>query len=418
MDYSRLFNTLTDSIVVISPEYTILAATDAFLKNSMRTREQIIGKQFLLEAFPEKEIPYEENPVKKSLDQVLKTKATARLEVMRYDVERPESEGGGYEERYWEVSQMPVLDSEGNVEYIVQKANDVTEREVARKAMNASEEKFRFMADELPQLVFTTDKDGNLTYFNKRWEGYTGIAVDELMQNGWQAIIHPDDLEQTGAKWEAASKAGTDMQIELRKRDKDGTFRWHLCRSIPMKDTNGAITMWVGSSTDIHDTRKLVQELLESNEQMAQLSDQVQQAYEKAESERKMLEMLMMEAPAMFVILEGPEHRFKLLNDKYQQLYPGRQLVGLPLGEALPEIKQQGFIELLDNVYNTGEIFVAEGVPILLPKNGKGPLEERFFNFSYQPIFEAGNVTGILAFGYDITNEVLYKRKLETPGQE
>jgi hypothetical protein len=131
-----------------------------------------------------------------------------------------------------------------------------------------------------------------------------------------------------------------------------------------------------------------------------------------------MLETLIMEAPAMFVILKGPEHRFELLNEKYQQLYPGRNLVGLSLGEALPEIKEQGFIQLLDNVYYTGETFVAEGVPIMLPKDGTGPLEERFFNFSYQPIFEAEKVTGILAFGYDITNEMLFKRKLENPGQE
>ncbi|WP_299701836.1 PAS domain-containing protein [uncultured Pontibacter sp.] len=413
MDLNKLFNSLPDSIVVISPEYTVLGATDAFLISSMRTREQIVGTHFLLEAFPEKDVPYEKNPVKKSLDKVLKTKSTARLDVMRYDIERPASAGGGYDVRYWEASQIPVLDSEGNVEYIMQKAVDVTERESAKKALHESQDKFRFMAEVMPQLIFTTDKEGNLNYFNQRWERYTGIELDELMQDSWQTIIHPDDLQLTRAKWEAALKGGTNMQLELRIRDKEGTYRWHLCRSIPMKDANGGISMWVGSSTDIHDTRKLVQELLESNEQMAQLSDQVQHAYEKAESERKTLEMLMMEAPAMFVILEGPEHRFELLNDKYQQLYPGRNLVGLPLGEALPEIKQQGFIELLDHVYNSGETYVAEGVPIMLPKEGKGPLEERFFNFSYQPIFESEKVTGILAFGYDTTNEVLYKQKME-----
>jgi PAS domain S-box-containing protein len=417
MDFNKLFNSLPDSVVVISPEFTILAATDAFLGTSLRTREQIIGKHFLLEAFPEKGIAYEENPVKKSLDQVLKTKNTAQLDVMRYDIKRPESDGGGYDVRYWEVSQIPVLDSEGNVEYIMQKALDVTERELAKKALDESHDKFRFMAEVMPQLIFTTDKDGKLTYFNKRWEGYSGIALDELMKNGWQTTVHPDDLASTRAKWEAALKEGTDLQVELRKRDKTGTYRWHLCRSIPMKDANGAISMWVGSSTDIHDTRKLVQELLESNEEMVQLSDQVQHAYEKAESERKTLEMLMMEAPAMFVILKGPKHRFELLNDKYQQLYPGRNLVGLPLGEALPEIKQQGFTKLLDHVYSSGETYVAEGVPIMLPKDGNGVLEERFFNFSYQPIFESGKVTGILAFGYDTTNEELYKRKMENSAQ-
>ncbi|MBX0293232.1 PAS domain-containing protein, partial [Hymenobacter sp. HSC-4F20] len=209
----------------------------------------------------------------------------------------------------------------------MQKPLDVTEREITQDALQKSEEKFRFMAEAMPQLIFTVDQEGKPSYFNKRWEEFTGISLEELVQTGWHQVIHPDDLENTMAKWEAAHKAGTEMQVELRKRDKNGIYRWHLCRSIPMKDAVGTITMWIGSSTDIHDTRKLVQELLDSNEQMVLLADQVQHAYEKAESERKTLERLIMEAPAMFVILRGPEHRFELMNDQYQQLYPGRNLI-------------------------------------------------------------------------------------------
>ncbi|EJF09222.1 signal transduction histidine kinase [Pontibacter sp. BAB1700] len=399
--------------MVLSPEYKVVAATDAFLESSLRTRDQLIGLHFLLEAFPERENSYQDNAIKKGLDQVLQTKKAVRLGAMRYDIQKPESQGGGYEVRFWEVNQTPILDSEGNVEYIMQKPFDVTEREVSQVALQKSEEKFKVMAEALPQLIYTIEPGGKTSYFNKRWEEYTGINLETLLQIKWDQMIHPDDLENTLAKWETAAKEGAEMQMELRMRDKNGTYRWHLSRSIPMKDADGNITMWIGSSTDIHDTRKLVQELLDSNEQMALLSDQVQHAYEKAESERKTLERLIMEAPAMFVILRGPEHRFELMNDKYQQLYPGRNLIGMPLGEALPDIKAQGFTKLLDRVYETGETYIAEGVPIILPKDGTDEMEERFFNFSYQPMYEAGKITGILAFGYDITNEILFKRKLE-----
>ncbi|WP_276496435.1 PAS domain-containing protein [Pontibacter litorisediminis] len=414
MDFVKVFENVPEALVVVSPAYKILAATDRYLQITMRRREDIVGLHFLQEAFPDKELPYEENPVRKSLDRAVSAKQVDYLDVIRYDLTKPD---GTYEERYWEASHTPVLDSEGNVEYIIQRTSDVTEREKAKRALHESNEKFRFMAEAMPQLVFTTDDKSQVTYFNKRWEEYTGVTLEQLHQASWHEIIHPDDLKVTQEKWERAILNGEAMQVELRKRDKDGEYRWHLCRANPMKDAEGHITMWVGSSTDIHDTRKLVQELLESNEQMAQLSDQVQHAYEKAESERKTLETLIMEAPAMFVLLKGPEHRFELLNDKYQQLYPGRNLIGLPLAEALPEIEEQGFINLLDNVYNTGETYVAEGVPILLPQKGTRPLEERFFNFSYQPVYVAGKVTGILAFGYDTTNEVLFKRKMENLGQ-
>lgn len=413
MDFNLLFDSIPEPIVVLSREYKVVAATDAFLETSLRTREQLIGSHFLLEAFPEKELAYQDNLVRKGLDQVLETKQPVRLGVMRYDIHTPGSKEGAYEVRYWEINQTPVLDSEGNVTYIIQKPLDVTERETSQAALQKSEGKFRFMADAMPQLIFTVDQDGSISYFNKRWEEYTGKSLQELMQTGWQQVIHPDDLESTMAKWEVAASSGTEMQIELRKRDKNGTYRWHLCRSIPMKNAEGNITMWIGSSTDIHDTRKLVQELLDSNEQMVLLADQVQHAYEKAESERKTLERLIMEAPAMFVILRGADHRFELMNDRYRQLYPGRDLIGMPLGEALPDIKAQGFTKLLDKVYQTGETYIAEGVPIILPKAGSDEMEERFFNFSYQPIYEAQKITGILAFGYDITNEILFRKKLE-----
>lgn len=417
MDYNKLFSHIPAAMVVVSPEYKVLDATDAYLMITMRTRDQIIGKHFLLEAFPDKELSYEENPVRASLDRALQSKQVDYLDVIRYDIPRPETEGGGYDVRFWEASHTPALDEEGNVAYLIQHTSDVTEREMAKLALSESEEKFRFMAEAMPQLIVTTDATGELTYLNRRWENYTGFSLDELLREGWQKVIHPDDLLPVTAKWEEAFQNKANMQVELRKRDKDGMFRWHLCRTQPMEDNEGNIIMWVGSSTDIHDTRVMVQELLETNEQMALLSDQVQHAYEKAESERKVLEKLFMQAPAMFCILKGPEHRFELINEKYQQLYPGKEMLHKPLAEAVPEIVEQGFIALLDEVYNTGIAYIAEEVPIMLDKYSNGELEETYFTFSYHPIFESEKVSGILAFGYEVTEQVEFRKKLQELGR-
>ncbi|GAB3532631.1 hypothetical protein GCM10027443_16700 [Pontibacter brevis] len=417
MDYTQLFRNIPEALVVLSPEYKILAATDKYLEITKRTREQILGKHFLLEAFPNKELSYEENPVRVSLDRAIQSKKIDYLDVIRYDLPKPEAEGGDYEVRYWEASHTPVLDADGNVEYLIQRTTDVTERESAKLALSESEEKFRFMAEAMPQLIFTTDAAGELTYLNKRWERYVNLPLEDLSQEDWQKIVHPDDLPVVKAKWEEAFRNGTDIQMELRKRDKDGHYRWHLCRTLPMEDESGNIVMWVGSSTDIHDTRIMVQELLESNEQMAVLADQVQDAYVKAENERKMLETLFMQAPAMFCILKGPEHRFELINDKYQQLYPDKDMLHKPLAEAVPEIVEQGFIALLDGVYNTGKAYIAEEVPIMLDKGNRGKLEETYFTFSYHPIFESDKITGILAFGYEVTEQVMFKKKLQELGE-
>ncbi|RDV13629.1 PAS domain S-box protein [Pontibacter diazotrophicus] len=417
MDYTKLFRHIPEAMVVLSPEYKILDATDAYLKITRRSASQIIGKHFLLEAFPNKELSYEENPVRASLDKALQSKKVDYLEVIRYDLPKPEAEGGEYDVRFWEASHTPVLDEEGNVAYLIQHTSDVTERELAKMALTESEEKFRFMAEAMPQLIFTTNAAGELNYLNKRWERYTDVPLEELRQENWQKVIHPDDLPAVMAKWEEAFRNGVGMQVELRMRDKDGLFRWHLCRTQPMEDEEGNIIMWVGSSTDIHDTRMMVQELLATNEQMSLLSDQVQQAYEKAESERKMLETLILQAPAMFCILKGPEHRFELINEKYHQIYPTRELLHKPLAEAVPEIVEQGFIELLDGVYNTGKPYIAEEVPIMLDKNNNGNLEETYFTFSYHPIFESDKVSGILAFGYEVTEQVKFREKVQELGK-
>ncbi|MFD3003145.1 PAS domain-containing protein [Pontibacter toksunensis] len=417
MDYHKIFRHIPQAMVVVSPNYIILAATDEYLRLTKRTIEQISGKHFLLEAFPDRVLTYEENPVRKSLDKTLQSKKIDFLDVIRYDLPNPDAGDGEYDVRYWEASHTPVLNAEGRVEYIIQQTSDVTERELAKLALSESEEKFRFMAEAMPQLIFTTDATGELTYLNKRWEIYTSFPLHELLQEGWQKVIHPDDLPAVSAKWEEAFHNKANIQIELRKRDKHGVFRWHLCRTQPMEDEEGNIIMWVGSSTDIHDTRVMVQELLETNEQMSLLSDQVQHAYEKAESERKMLETLLVQAPAMFCILKGPEHRFELINERYQQLYPNKEMLHKPLAEAVPEIVEQGFIELLDEVYNTGKAYVAEEVPIMLDKNNTGELEETYFTFSYHPIFESDKVSGILAFGYEVTEQVKYRKKLRELGR-
>lgn len=419
MDYQKLLKYIPEPIVVVSPAYRVLAATNEYLRVTMRTEEELLG-QHILEAFPDNPDSDEsknERLLRESLDRALKSKRVDYLDVLRYDIPRPAAQGGGFDIRFWEASHTPVLDKEGEVEFIIQRTSDVTEREIAKLALSESEDKFRFMAEAMPQLIFTANAAGKLTYFNQRWVQYTGIPIKELLNSGWEKVIHPEDLAGSKTKSDEALASGRELQLELRKRDKDGSYRWHLCRMLPMRNEENEIVMWIGSSTDIHDTRQMVQELLESNEQMALLSDQVQQAYKEAEKERKTLERLFMESPAFFCMLKGPEHRFELINQNYQKIFPQRELLHKTVEEALPEVVEQGFIELLDKVYNTGETFIAEETPIRLDRYSTGKLEELYLSFSYQALYdEEGHIMGVLVFGYDVTEQVRYRQKLEELG--
>jgi PAS domain S-box-containing protein len=109
-------------------------------------------------------------------------------------------------------------------------------------------------------------------------------------------------------------------------------------------------------------------------------------------------------SPSFSALLDGPEHRFVLTNPAYQQLIGHRDVIGLTVRTALPEVEGQGFLELLDNVYTTGEPYVGKSVHLTLQPIAGGPPETRYLDFVYQPIKdELGQVTSIFVEGLDIT---------------
>ncbi|PSR57498.1 histidine kinase [Adhaeribacter arboris] len=421
MDLHELFVNIPEALIVIAPDYTVLEVTNKYLTLVLRTREQLIGKN-LLEAFPDS--PDDSNSkntslLRESINKTFREKKTIYFEPLRYDIVRPESEGGGYETRYWEASHTPILNAAGEVKYLIRRTSNVTQRELAKLAHLETENKFKFMTDAVPQLIHTADTQGNVTYVNQRWLNYTGLSAEELLGTGWRNLFHPDDLAAVQKKMDAALPPNEEFQAEVRIRNKEGNYRWHLTKSLPLVNLSGDVKVRVGSNTDIHDTKILVQELLATNEQMAQLSDQVQLAYQKAEAERATLERLIMRAPGLFCILKGSELRFELINPAYQNLYPGRELLHKMVAEALPEIGEQGYLQVLNTVYQTGQDYVAEEVPFTLNRLPGQEPEQIYFNFTYQAIFDAaGHVTGILGFGYDVTPQVIFKRKLKDLGYE
>ncbi|QNF32237.1 PAS domain-containing protein [Adhaeribacter swui] len=417
MDALKLFHNSPENLIVVSPEYKILDATNAYLQVTRRQREEIVGLHFLLEAYPDPNYTFEENPVRISFEKVLQTKKVDYMELVSYRIALPEFEGGGFYDSYWEASHTPVLDDAGNIEYIIQKTIDVTERELARQARVISEKKFKFLMDTIPQVIFTTDGAGKVNHINKRLINYTGISEEEGYSPDfdWSTLVHPEDLPRLTSSVQEALKQKNEFQAELRIRNQNGQYRWFINKTTPVRlDETNEILMWVGSCTDIHSTKQMVQELLETNEQMAALSDQVQLAFNKAEAERKTLERLIIEAPAFFCILKGPQHRFELINDKYQQLLPAKNIKGRTVAEVMPEVVEQGYIQILDKVYQTGETFSAEEVPIKLDRQATGELEEIYVSFVYQAIYDENQqISGIMVCGNEVSENVKLRQQLQ-----
>lgn len=119
------------------------------------------------------------------------------------------------------------------------------------------------------------------------------------------------------------------------------------------------------------------------------------------------LQRLFQHAPGIIAVLRGPDHVFDIANDGYYRFIGRDDSIGKAVREALPELKGQGFYELLDQVYVTGKPYIGNELPIMLQREPNGALEERFVSFIYQPTFDhRGNITGIFVEGSDVTESV------------
>ncbi len=170
-----------------------------------------------------------------------------------------------YETRiFWEDRSLHWIEVNGTMFYDENKPSkmigtikDITEDKKFEKDLIEREEKFRLLADEMPQFVWTADSEGLLNYFNKSVYKFTGLDENTITGDGWVNIIHPDDRERNFQVWKNSIDKGIDFIFENRFIDKNGDTRWQLSRAKPLKDNDGNITMWVGTSTDIQDIKEL-----------------------------------------------------------------------------------------------------------------------------------------------------------------
>lgn len=139
----------------------------------------------------------------------------------------------------------------------------------------------------------------------------------------------------------------------------------------------------------------------------------------EARMERQRLYDVFVQSPAAVAVLEGPEHVFTVSNPFYQQLIGGRAIVGRPVREALPELEGQGFFELLDRVYSTGEPFSAREMLVRVDRDLDGEPEELYLDFAYMPLVAAdGRPFGIMAHAVDVTMQVELRQIAERKAAE
>jgi PAS domain S-box-containing protein len=287
----------------------------------------------------------------------------------------------------WAVDKgKPVFGDDGKPQYLIGACVDVTERRVR-------DEQFRALAESIPQLAWMADATGARDWFNQRWYDYTGATPEEARGWGWRKFHHPEHIDRVFQGIRRSWEAGEPWEATFPLRGKDDRYRWFLARAQPIRDADGKVVRWFGTNTDINEVRE------------AELARD--RALAEAKTERERLYEVFMQAPAAIAVVEGPEHRFTVSNSLYRELVGNHDVVGKTLLDALPEIRGQGFVELLDQVRASGEPYSARESVVRFDRDGDGVPEAFYVDFVYQPLKNAGGSTfGILVHAVDVTLQV------------
>jgi PAS domain S-box-containing protein len=159
------------------------------------------------------------------------------------------------------VRAQAMRDAGGALVGAVAATMDISAQVQAERALKESEQKFRSIANVIPQMVWSSNVEGSEHYVNERWHEYTGIVPAAASYRIWRQVVHPDDQGPLLAAWKKSFAANVLFEAEHRMVHHAGGYRWVLNRAMPSFDENGRATHWVGTLTDIHDQKAGADEL-------------------------------------------------------------------------------------------------------------------------------------------------------------
>jgi PAS domain S-box-containing protein len=154
-------------------------------------------------------------------------------------------------------------------DFVTHKVALAIERDRGEEARRESEERFRTLVDNMPQLAWISDAQGSISWYNQRWYEYTGTVLEQMQGSGWKAVHHPDHIARVVLRMQHAWEAGEPWEDTFPLRNKDGEYRWFLARACPIHDEQGNVLRWFGTHTDVTEQRALERLAQRRAEQLA-----------------------------------------------------------------------------------------------------------------------------------------------------
>lgn len=401
INFESIFQSLPGSYIILlpdAPKFTIIAFNRKRRDESF-TKQQHIGKS-IFEAFPDSPEDLQADGVAKltaSLQLVLRDKKMHEISMQKYDIATDNRRS--VEPKYWMVKDVPVLDQDGEIMYIIHSMQDLTtEIEVGQREILTRQNFEDFFNQASAPFAVLTGRKFHFSYANpayielmnnRQLEGRDLLEVIPELE-GQPFLQQIRDVLDTGIAYH-----GVEVPATAHFKGSDfATTRFFNLSYTPFREKSGPIKGVLAYAYDVSE-----QVAMRKRDHANQLN---QQAYD-----------LFMQAPVGICILKEPDHRILLANAPVLEIWgKNSSIIGKPLLNALPEIKGQGFIELLNKVKDSGTTHYSNEHLTSLVRNGNK--EEVYINFVYQPYYDAdGTINGVMAIATEVTEQVKARKQIE-----
>ncbi len=312
---------------------------------------------------------------------------------------------GAPEHAWFSWSYSPIHDENGEVMGLWNVAMEETdevegelERERLAKEMLRQARVFDTTLSSITDFAYILDRDARFVYVNKALLDLWGLKLEDAVGKDFFDLKYPVELAaRLAAEVREVFETGKTLQRETPYESPSGQAGYYEYIFSPVMGPDGKVEVIAGSTRDITERKRLEVE----RERLVRTLD----------AERANLASIIEQSPSFIVAMSGPEHVVELANEGYYKLIGRKGIVGKTIREAQPEVSGQGFFELLDNVYRTGEPYVGNEVLVVL---GPGVEGQRYVNFVYQAVRGAdGKVSGVFCHGVDVTALVRSREKVE-----
>jgi signal transduction histidine kinase len=441
-DLLPVFNAQPGATLLLSSDWVIMGASDDYLAATLTERAIIVG-QHIFDAFPDNPETPEANAVanvRASLETVLDTKQPHEMAPQHYDVP-DRTRPGRFVERHWQPRHTPVLNAAGQVQFIIQSVQDITASRQAERQVRES-----VVAEQEAQAVAAQQRQRFLEVLTQI-PAYIAVYqgpdhIYQFVNPAYQSLFPrrsflgrpfregTPEAEGLGvvALFDQVYRTGEPVYL----REMEGWFDFHgngqpvqvfLNISLhPLRNVQGHIDGVMDFTYDVSEqvrARRQVEQINQELEARVQArTREVEAARTEAERQRQQWYDLFMRAPASICIFDGPQWVYAFVNPGYQAMFPGRELLGKRLVDALPEVADQPLMAILHRVYDTGEPFQASEVLVPLARTEDGPIEDIYFDLTYLARYnEAGQIDGFVTYAYDVTEQVLARRARENQRQ-